>query len=99
MKTLKEGIDGVIIIHRPTTEVEWKQPRNMELSLPDKSPVLSTGDRIYIGTELCTSGKNSGGIDEVYAVFKEYQDWRDIIDDEAYPGNVRIFITVIKLTL
>jgi hypothetical protein len=100
MKTLKTGED-CIVHRRPTTDAEWTAERNLTVELDSKSPALVPGDRIFLGMEQCVSGKNSGGIDEVYAVIKDFE-----IDDIKYQGEdyggdwpVEVTFTVTKLAL
>lgn len=103
MKTFKTGED-LVVVKRPNTNEEWNAPRNLTIEVDSKSTVISIGDRIFLGMERCESGKNSGGIDEVYAVVKDF-DIDDIIhktedsSDWSQDWPVEITYTVSKLTL
>lgn len=68
----------------------------MIVRMPDDKPALTPGDRIYLGMEQCETGKNSGGIDEVFAVVQSY-DAKDIKPVEG-TNDVEVTLTVIKYT-
>ncbi|MFP9114332.1 hypothetical protein ACLI1A_10330 [Flavobacterium sp. RHBU_3] len=95
MRTIKTGEDCTVE-QRPITPTQWLNRRNMIVRMPDDAPALTPGDRIYLGMERCETGKNSGGIDEVYAVVKNY-DARDIRRVEG-TNDVEVTLTVHKYT-
>ena len=71
MNSYKNNQDGLCLIKYPTTVNEWeKSPlQEIEILMPaGKEPLI--GDRIYIRTEMLTSGMKSGGMADIYYYIK-----------------------------
>ena len=71
MATYRNNYDGVLITQEPTFITEWQERMTQEIkfTFPSETPP-NIGDRLYVRTDLGTSGKNAGTPVDVYYILQ-----------------------------